>query len=137
MRAQYEELSIMAKVTICFGVVLILLGEWGFMTTGSAHPTALIPTWAGFLFVLFGALAHAQDLKRRMLWMHAAVTVALLLFLGTIPAIVDEVRMLLGKVFEHPRAVEEKAAMSLLCLLFVLLCVRSFVAARKARKLAV
>jgi hypothetical protein len=31
--------------------------------------------------------------------------------------------------------VREKATMSLLCLIFVLLCVRSFIEARKARKL--
>jgi hypothetical protein len=132
----YEGQGFMAKLTIGFGIVLMVLGEWGFVTTGSLYPTALIPTWAGFLFVLFGALAHAKEPKRRMLWMHAAVTVALLLFLFTIPAVVDEVRMLRGASFPHPVAVEEKAAMSLLCLVFVLLCVRSFIAVRKARNLA-
>jgi hypothetical protein len=131
-----KESGNMENVTIGFGVVLIVLGEWGFMRTGSMHSTALIPTWAGFLFVLFGALAHSDSVKRKMLWMHAAVTVALLLFLGTIPAVVDEVRMLRGTSFGHPVAVEEKAAMCLLCLVFVLVCVRSFIAARKARKLA-
>ena len=34
----------MAKLTIVFGVVLIVLGVWGFVATGSTHPTALIPT---------------------------------------------------------------------------------------------
>jgi hypothetical protein len=126
----------MAKVTIGFGVVLVLLGVWGYVATGSAHPTALIPTWAGVLFVLFGVLANSEDPKRRMLWMHIAVTVALLGFLGMIPAMVDEVRMLRGVYFAHPIAVQEKATMSLLCLIFVLLCVRSFIEARKARKLA-
>jgi len=118
-----------------FGVLLIVLGAWGFIATGSAHPTALIPVWAGLLFILFGALANSENPKRRMLWMHIAVTVALLGFLGTIPAMVDEVRMLRGTVFPHPVAVEEKAAMSLLCLIFVLLCIRSFIAARRGRQL--
>jgi hypothetical protein len=126
----------MAKLTIGFGVVLALLGAWGFVATGSAHPTALIPAYAGVLFVVFGALANSENPKRRMLWMHIAVTVALLLFLGTIPALIDEARMLSGIAFPHPVAIEEKAAMSLLCLVFVGLCVRSFIAARKARKLA-
>lgn len=125
----------MQKFTIGFGLVLIVLGEWAYITTGSAHPTALIPAAAGLLFVLFGALAHSDNAKRVMLWMHAAVTVALLLFLGTIPGVVDEVRMMRGVVFPHPRAVQEKAATCLLCLVFVLVCVRSFVAARKARRL--
>jgi hypothetical protein len=126
----------MGKLTIVFGVVLILLGVWGFVATGSAHPTALIPGGFGLLFILFGALASTENSKKRMLWMHIAVTVALLGFLGTIPAIVDEVRMLRGVAFPHPIAVEEKALMSLISLFFVLLCVRSFIAARRARKVS-
>jgi len=125
----------MAKLTMAFGAVLVVLGVWGYVATGSAHPTALIPVWAGLLFVLFGLLANSENAKRRMIWMHVAVTVALLGFLGTIPAILDEIRMLRGVYFAHPIAVREKATMSLLCLIFVLLCVRSFIEARKARKL--
>jgi fucose 4-O-acetylase-like acetyltransferase len=126
----------MENLTIGFGVVLIVLGEWGFVSTGSRYPTAMIPTWAGFLFVLFGALAHSKDLKRKKLWMHAAASVAMLLFFGTMPSIVDEIMMLRGKQFPYPVAVEEKAATSVLCLLFLIICVRSFISARKARKLA-
>ena len=47
-------------------------------------------------------------------------------------AAVDEVRMLRGVGFPHPIAVEEKAAMSVICLVFVGLCVRSFIAARRS-----
>jgi hypothetical protein len=72
-----------------------------------------------------------------MLWMHIAVTVGLLGCLGTVAAVVDEVRMLRGTVFPHPIAVEEKAAMSVVCLVFVVLCVRSFIAARRGGKLEV
>ena len=126
----------MAKLTMAFGAVLVALGVWGYMATGSAHPTALIPSWSGLLFVLFGILANSENAKRRMIWMHVAVTVALLGFLFMIPAIVDEIRMLRGVFYAHPVAVQEKAMMSLLCLIFVLLCVRSFIEARKARKLA-
>jgi len=127
----------MAKVTIWFGVVLIVLGMWGFIATGSAHPTALIPAYFGLVLAISGGLATTENAKRRMLWMHIAVTVGLLGFLGTVAAVVDEVRMLRGTVFPHPIAVEEKAAMSLLCLVFVVLCVRSFIAARRSRKLEV
>ena len=126
----------MEKLTIGFGIILMVLGEWGFVKTGSLHPTALIPTWAGFLFVLFGALAHSQELKRKKLWMHAAASVGMLLFFGTLPSIVDEIMMLRGKQFPYPIAVEEKAATSVLCLIFMVLCIRSFMAARKARNLA-
>ncbi len=71
--------------------------------------------------------------KRRMLFMHIAVTIGLLGFLFTAPALVDAVQLFKGKLFPYPVAVEEKAAMSLLMLIYVLLCVRSFIAARRAR----
>ena len=54
-------------------------------------------------------------------------------FLGTIPADIDTIRLSRGIVFPHPVAVLEKGAMSLLCLLYVLLCIRSFIAARRTR----
>jgi len=123
----------MAKLTIAFGALLILLGIIGFVSTGSAHPTALIPAIFGLVFVLFGVMANTENSKKRMLWMHISVTVALLAFLGTIPADIDTIRLSRGVEFPHPAAVLEKGAMSLLCLLYVLFCVRSFIAARRAR----
>jgi hypothetical protein len=123
----------MAKLTIGFGVLLILLGIIGFVATGSAHPTALIPAGIGLFFVLFGVMANTEDSKKRMLWMHISVTVALLTFIGTIPADIDTIRLAHGTYFEHPAAVEEKGALSLLSLLYVLFCVRSFIAARRNR----
>jgi uncharacterized membrane protein len=123
----------MAKTTISFGVVLILLGIFGFVATGSHAPTALIPAFVGLLLAIFGFLANTDDAKRRMLFMHIAVTIGLLGFLGTAKSIYDYIRLLQGVQFLHPAAVEETAAMAVLLLIFVILCVRSFVAARRAR----
>lgn len=122
----------MAKMTIGLGIVLTLMAVVCFALTGSTHPTALIPAGVGLLFVLFGALAISPDPKRRMLWMHIAVTVALLVFLGTATSVVQMVRQMQGVTLAHPIAVDEKAATSLLCLVFVGLCVRSFIAARRS-----
>jgi fucose 4-O-acetylase-like acetyltransferase len=123
----------MAKLTIAFGVLLILLGVIGFVYTGSAHPTALIPSGIGLLFVLFGVMANTEDSKKRMLWMHISVTVALLTFLGMIPAAIDTVKLSRGVEYPHPAAVVEKGALALFSLLYVLFCVRSFIAARRSR----
>ena len=120
----------MAKLTIGFGILLVLLAVAGFVATGSTHPTALIPAVFGLLFILFGALASTPDSRKRMLWMHIAVTLGLLGFLGTIPADIAAMKLAHGADLPHPAAIIEKAAMSLLCLLFVLFCVRSFVNAR-------
>jgi hypothetical protein len=123
----------MAKLTMGFGMLLIILGVIGFVATGSTHPTALIPAGLGALFLVFGLLANTPDSKKRMLWMHISVTVALLGFLGTIPAGLQTIRMSHGTVYPHPAAVLEKAAMSLACLIYVLFCVRSFINARVRR----
>jgi hypothetical protein len=65
--------------------------------------------------------------------MHIAVTVGLLGFLFTAPALFSAAQLVKGKLLlDHPR-IEEKAAMSLLLLIYVLLCVRSFIVARRTR----
>ena len=126
----------MAKLTIALGILLLLLAVAGFIATGSSHPTALIPAGVGVLFCLFGALAASPEPRKRMLWMHISVTVALLMFLGTVAADMDVIRLSRGVAFPHPIAIEEKAATSLLCLLYVLLSIRSFIEARRNRTAA-
>jgi hypothetical protein len=126
----------MAKLSIGFGVVLILLGIWGFVATGSTHHTSLIPTWFGLALAVSGLLALSEDEKRRMLWMHVAVTVGLVGFLGAGFRAISEVVKAHGAPLAHPVAVEDQAAMAAICLVFVLLCVRSFIAVRRSRKLA-
>jgi hypothetical protein len=123
----------MAKLTILFGVLLIVLGGVSFVLTGQKFPTSLIPVGFGILLVIFGGLAHTPDSRRRMLFMHIAVTVGLLGFLATAPALFSAFQLFKGKLFPYPAAIEEKAAMSGLMLIYVLLCVRSFIAARRTR----
>lgn len=123
----------MAKVTILLSVVLILLGVASFVVTGSHYPTSLIPAAIGLILSVFGFLSFTQDAKKRMLYMHIAVTVALLGFLGTGWSIVQYLQILGGKHFPYPIAVEEKAAMAAILLFFVLLSVRSFITARRGR----
>jgi hypothetical protein len=123
----------MAKVTLGFAVVFIALGLIGFIGTGSVHYTALIPAALGVLLGIFGALALSPDAGRRKLFMHINVTLGLLGFLGTIVGLIQWFQMLGGAVVKNPPATESKAAMALLCLIYVALCVRSFIAARKAR----
>jgi uncharacterized membrane protein len=71
----------LAKLTIAFGVLLGLIGARYFVATGNAHPTALIPLWFGCALIICGVLANTENARRRMLWMHIAVTIALFGFL--------------------------------------------------------
>jgi fucose 4-O-acetylase-like acetyltransferase len=123
----------MAKITVLFGVLLIILGAASYILTGHKFPTSLIPVAFGVLLLVFGGLAETPETRRRMLFMHIAVTVGLLGFLATAPALVSAVQLFKGKLFPYPAAIEEKAAMSVLLLIYVVLCVRSFIAARRSR----
>ena len=121
----------MAKVTLVFAVLLIALGLAGFFGTGSAHPTALIPAWIGLALGLFGALAISPDEKRRKLFMHINVTIALLGFLGGAGSAVGGYhRAALKNIPPDPVALASQHALALLLLIYVLLCVRSFIVAR-------
>jgi hypothetical protein len=124
----------MAKVTLVFAALLIALGLVGFLGTGSEHYTALIPTWIGLALGLFGVLALGPNPKSRMLFMHISVTVALLGFLGSVSEIIrGTMKAHSTGVAPQAAAVESKYALTALLLIYVLLCVRSFIAARKAR----
>jgi hypothetical protein len=125
----------LAKLTIVFGVLLMLTGAVAFALVGhQSHAYhALIPVGFGLLLAIFGALANTPDAKKRMLFMHIAVTVGLLGFLGTIPGIIGTLQMMAGHAVARPDAAKVQTVMGTLCLIYVLLCVRSFINARRAR----
>jgi hypothetical protein len=124
----------MANTTILFGVLLILLGVVGWVGSGMESPTALIPSIFGLLLVIAGALARKES--RRKHAMHAAAMVGLLGFLGSASGLLQLPALLGGEDLARPAAVWSKSAMAVLSAVFVGLCVKSFIEARKARKAA-
>ena len=123
----------MAKLTIWFGVLLaaVSLGFW--LATGRAETAALHPAGVGLLLILCGALANTDNPKKRMLWMHFAVTFGLIGFLIT--GIRAAIELTKGTAMSiNPTGFEERVVVALICLVYVALCVRSFIAARRARK---
>ena len=123
----------MAKVTLVFAVLFVALGLIGFYGTGAIHYTALIPAALGLLLAIFGALSFSPDAGRRKLFMHINVTLGLLGFLGTLMGLIQWFQLAAGATVKNPPATESKAAMALLCLIYVAFCVRSFIAARRTR----
>jgi hypothetical protein len=121
----------MAKITLVFAVLLIVLGLAGFLGTGSAHPTALIPTWIGLLLGIFGLLAITPHENRRRLFMHINVTIGLVGFLG---AMAEVFRTMASSKAVDLTALGAKLALAWLLLIYVALCVRSFIAARRTGK---
>ena len=127
----------MARTTIIFAAALIILGVGVFIVTGSHAPTALIPAWFGIALGILGLLANTPNTQRRMLFMHIAVTIGLLGFIFPgIRAAGDLVKLMQNQTILRPIAMWEELAMAVICFLFVLLSVRSFITARRARRQA-
>ncbi len=125
----------MAKVTLVFALLLAIVGVVGYTATGSLHPTALIPFWIGLLFGIFGILAHSKNEGRRKLFMHVNVTIGLLGFLGgAVEAIRGYVHATSAGLAPDMIALASKLTMAGLLLIYVILCVRSFIAARRSGK---
>jgi zinc transporter ZupT len=121
----------LANTTIGFGIVLIVLGLGGYFGSDRVSLTALIPAAFGLLLAIFGALA--RDEKRRKMAMHIAVTVGLLGFLGTVSGLFQLPTLLSGGVVERPGAVVSKSIMAVLMAIYVGMCVKSFIDARRRR----
>ena len=121
----------MPGMTIALGLVLVLLGVVGYFATGRQSATALIPSFFGAVFLLLGVLARSPGARKHA--MHVAAALALLGVLGTARGLVNFFRMLGGADVARPEAVIAQAAMCVLCVAFVILCVRSFAAARRNR----
>jgi len=125
----------MAKVTLVFAALLIVLGLVGFLGTGSQHPTALIPAGFGLLLGIFGVLAISPDEKRRKLFMHINVTVGLLGFLGALGEALRGYGAARSAGVEPDHiAIAAKLTMAVLMFIYVNMCVKSFIEARRSRQ---
>lgn len=155
----------MAKTTIFFGILLIVLGAVGYFGTplddsGSADDpaqtetvdgapaetddgepkskrsvTALIPAMVGGLLLLCGLLAMQEGM--RMHAMHAAVIVGLL---GALAGL-GRGCMGLGKFMSGDPSLNMRSftfvwLMAIICIVYVALCIRSFIEARRQRQQA-
>jgi peptidoglycan/LPS O-acetylase OafA/YrhL len=121
----------MAKVTLLFAVLLIVLGLAGFLGTGHTHYTALIPAVFGLVLGVCGFLAISDDEHRRMHFMHINATIALLGMVGTFAEIL---RTFASSKSLDFAAVTAKLAMVWLLFIYLVFCVRSFITARRSGK---
>jgi len=114
----------MYKITIVFGALLIITGLAGYFGTDTKSLTALIPSAIGIILLICGFLAVNE--KNKMMAMHIAALIGLLGALGLIPQLLKE--------GQPTAALISKVTTLVLCVVFVGLCVRSFIQARKARE---
>jgi hypothetical protein len=119
----------MTRLTVVIGAVLVVLGVVVYAATAAASITALIPSLVGVLMLLCALLARKPAWHRHGI--HAALVVALLGALGTLMNVAR-----IGEVFagtaERPVAVIESTLMFVLLVGYIVMGVRSFIAARRA-----
>src|SRR4051812_39760745 len=116
----------MAPIAIVFGGLLTLLGGGFFVALGLvfSRATALIPPGFGVILIGLGLIARSERWR-----MHAMHVAALLGLAGAVMPIV----MLFVGGFAPGSKLYENTAMAGLCAIFLALCVKSFINARRAR----
>jgi len=125
----------MPIVTLVAGSLLELIGFGGFFLSGMQSFTALIPAVFGTLLVVLGALALVKPGARKH-FMHAAAALALLCFLGSARGLLQLPALLAGGEVARPLAVGAQSASAVVALVFVALCVKSFIDARRKKAAA-
>ncbi len=130
----------MPVASVVFGLLLIALGVWGYWggdwglwePLGFSPPeklsgTALIPAYVGAALVVLGLLAFKETLLKHA--MHGASMVGLLGLVAALGRI-----LMTGSIKGVGGA--SLLTMTLLCAVFVALCIYSFLQARRRRRAA-
>ncbi|MGC9158453.1 MAG: hypothetical protein ACP5FH_05630 [Terracidiphilus sp.] len=126
----------MAKITLIFAAILIVFGMVAFFLTGVSQKAAFLPAEFGMLLAFCGAVAVSPNETRRKMFMHINVTIGVV---GCAGGAIQAVRL-----YHHAASIGTAPdrmvmvsllGMSGLLLIYVLLCVRSFIAARRGGKI--
>jgi hypothetical protein len=113
-------------------VTLVVLGIVGYVGSGAESPTALIPSVVGLVLAALGFVGQRED--RQAMAIHIAVVVALVGFLGSAMGLADLPDLLAGEDLERPWAVAVQSIMAVVLFIYLVVSIRSFIAARKARE---
>lgn len=126
----------MAVPTLITAILLIVVGVVGYAgqspnpDTGKVSVTALIPAFIGGVLAVCGLLAFSDKLRKHA--MHFAAMVGVFGFLGGFMPLQRQWKNTGEVDLTKPSAISGEL-MILICAVFVGLCVKSFIDARKAR----
>lgn len=121
------------KLSINIGILLALLGILSYILTDFASFTALIPAFFGIMFTVLGYVGKKSERTRKHA-MHAALLLALLGLGGSFSGLIALIGALFGTVPERMTAAISQAIMAVLCIIFLVAGIKSFLDARKAQK---
>ena len=114
----------MPKLTLMVGVLLVVQGVGFYFGTSSKSITALIPAFVGLPMLVLGILALKESARKHA--MHLAAALAMLGFLAAV-----------GRMASAGLSLSPAGASVLILALvtgfFLLLCVKSFIDARRRR----
>ena len=115
------------KISVLYGVFLIVWGIVISLIGNSQSITSLIPTFFGLLVLSLGVLSLLMPSRRKLL-MHLIAILGVLIFLGGL----DFIRSALSSgAFSNPWADLSKLMMAVTGFSFCFLCIKSFIFSRK------
>lgn len=123
----------MPTLAIVFGLILDAMGLGAYLASGAKSITALIPAFFGTPILICGLLAKFVP-GIRMHVMHVAALFGLLGTLGGLGMGLPKLGGLIAGTIERPMAPAMQIALGTVSLVFLALCVKSFIDARRARK---
>jgi hypothetical protein len=125
----FNEERLMAPIAIVFGVLLVILSGVLYGIADNFSPTIFIPAGFGAVLIVLGLLALKDAYRKHA--MHGAAVVGLIGFAFPLGRLIYAMT---GENFVFRKSTGGTVAMSVLCLIFLILCVKSFIEARAARK---
>lgn len=119
----------MPATTRLVGIILIVVGVVAWLAAGADSPTALIPAALGLLLLVLGVVARRESARRHAI--HAAMLVAIIGIAGTAMNLGDLPQLFSGDA-ERPLAIIASAVTALALLIYLVMGIRSFIAARQS-----
>ncbi len=106
----------------------MIVGVGGYVMTGMASPTALIPAAFGLVISMLGFYARHEDNRRTA--MHLAMGIAMVGVLGSISGLLSIPALISGEA-AMPAAVVSRSAMAVILLVYLAMGFNSFREARQ------
>ena len=109
----------MVSIAALYGIFITALGVIGYLATGQASKTALIPCIFGLPVIALAIAAWFAPNGNKNI-MLATVAIAFLAFLGTVRGFSGAIAIISGTEVERPAAVISQATMAIGSLIYML-----------------
>ena len=125
-------MSAITIITLIFGILLNILGLYGFLGTGAAHPITLLPCALGIFLIACAVVSTDPKLHRQA--MKGASLVALFGLAANASSILDLVRGLKKISLISQSDLIASSATALLCLILLTRYFQEFLVTRSKKK---